>query len=170
MLKGVFSSVVTSLVFLAAATPAAAGTRVPNDMSQCRSGNGGTAALVEVVGFNREAGRVRVQSYTGADNWLESGQWLHRVDIPVQLRGRNMVVCLPLPGPGVYGIGVRHDVNGNNSTDRRDGGGYSGNPDLSFPFNLRPSYEQVSFRAQPGVNRLRIVLNYLQGTAVEPIS
>ena len=161
--------VAAALSMAAIATSAGAGTRVANDLSQCRAGATGTAALVNVVGFRDSNGRVRVQSYSGANNWLESGQWLHRVDIPAQPRGRNMTICLPLPGPGTYGIAVRHDSNGNNSSDRRDGGGFSCNPDLSFPFNLQPNYNEVSFRAGTGVTRINIVLNYMQGTSVEPI-
>lgn len=157
-----------ALAIAGMAVSAQAGTRVPNDMSNCRSGAGGAAALVHIVGFNREAGRLRVQSYNGS-GWLERGEWLHRVDVPVRLSGRNMDVCLPLPGPGVYGIGVRHDANGNGDTDRRDGGGFSRNPDLSFPFGMRPDFGQASFRAGPGVTRVTVVLNYLQGTSVEPI-
>ena len=80
-----------------------------------------------------------------------------------------MTVCLPLPGPGSYGIAVRHDLNNNGDSDRRDGGGFSRNPDISFPFNMEPRYSEVSFRANAGVNRLNIVLNYLQGASVEPI-
>ncbi|MEM8696238.1 MAG: DUF2141 domain-containing protein [Pseudomonadota bacterium] len=151
------------------ASTASAGTRVPNDLSQCRAGAGGSAALVRVVGLRDNNGRVRVQSYGGEGTWLERGQWLHRVDIPTARSGRNMTVCLPLPGPGTYGIAVRHDSNGNNRSDRRDGGGFSGNPDLSFPFNLEPDYEEVAFRAGSGVTRVTIVLNYMQGTSVEPI-
>ena len=158
-----------ALPLLAMGTPAQAGTQVPNDMSNCRSGAGGTAALVRVVGFKQGSGRVRVQSYRGSSNWLESGQWLHRVDVPVRLEGRNMTVCLPLPGPGNYGIAVRHDLNNNDHSDRHDGGGFTRNPDISFPFNMEPSYREVSVDMHSGVNRVTIVLNYLQGTSVEPI-
>lgn len=161
--------VAAALSMTAFATSAGAGTRVANDLSQCRAGATGTAALVNVVGFRDSNGRVRVQSYSGERNWLERGQWLHRVDVPAQPRGRNMTVCLPLPGPGTYGIAVRHDSNGNNSSDRRDGGGFSRNPDISFPFNLEPDYGEVSFRAGRGVTRINVVLNYMQGTSVEPI-
>lgn len=159
----------TALALVGTATAAEAGTRVANDMSNCRAGSGQTAALVRVVGFKQGTGRVRVQSYSGASNWLERGQWLHRVDIPVRLEGRNMTVCLPLPGPGSYGIAVRHDLNNNGRSDRRDGGGFTRNPNISFPFNMEPSYSEVSVNMREGVNNVTIVLNYLQGTSVEPI-
>ena len=170
MLKSNYIMVTTALSLAVLTSAASAGTRVPNDMSQCQAGASGSAALVRVVGFRDSNGRVRVQSYRGDDSWLERGQWLHRVDIPVRPRNRNMTVCLPLPGPGTYGIAVRHDSNGNNRSDRRDGGGFSGNPDLSFPFNLEPDVDEVRFRAGPGVTRVSIVLNYMQGTSIEPIS
>lgn len=170
MLKGNTIPVTAVLALVVMASAANAGTRVPNDMSLCRAGASGTAALVRVVGFKQGTGRVRVQSYSGASNWLERGRWLHRVDIPVSLEGRDMTVCLPLDGPGTYGIAVRHDLNNNRRSDRRDGGGFSNNPDISFPFNMEPSYRSVAFRANHGVNRVTIVLNYLQGMSVEPIS
>ena len=80
-----------------------------------------------------------------------------------------MTFCLPLPGPGTYGIAVRHDSNNNNRSDRRDGGGFSRNPDISFPFNLQPDFDEVSFPAVSGVTRVSVVLNYMQGTRLEPI-
>lgn len=169
MLKRKIIPVVASLSAAALATVTDSGTRVENDLSQCRAGASGTAVLVRVIGFRDSNGRVRVQSYGSDESWLERGQWLHRVDIPVQPRGRNMTVCLPLPGPGIYGIAVRHDANGNRRSDRRDGGGFSGNPDLSFPFNLEPDFDEVSFRAGNGVTRISVVLNYMQGTSVEPV-
>ena len=163
--KSLTFSALGALLLAGSAAPGHAGTQVSNNLSNCRSGSGGTHALVRVIGFRQNSGRVRVQSYRG-NTWLERGEWLHRVEVPVS--GRNMTVCLPLPGPGVYGIGVRHDMNNNGETDRRDGGGYSGNPDLSLT-NLRPSFSQVSFRAGRGVTNVTIVLNYLQGLSVEPI-
>lgn len=169
MLKSKIIPMISAMALAAMATGAQAGTNVPNDLSNCRAGASGTAALIRVVGFKEGTGRVRVQSYSGSSNWLESGEWLHRIDIPVRTQGRDMTVCLPLPGPGSYGIAVRHDINGNGRSDRRDGGGFSGNPNISFPFNMEPNYSAVSFRANEGVNRLNIVLNYLQGTSVEPI-
>lgn len=169
MLKSKIVPILAATALTALSSGANAGTRVPNDLSNCRSGASGTAVLVNVQGFRQGTGRVRVQSYSGANNWLERGQWLHRVDIPVRLQGNDMTVCLPLPGPGSYGIAVRHDLNNNGDSDRRDGGGFSRNPDISFPFNMEPRYSEVSFRANAGVNRLNIVLNYLQGASVEPI-
>jgi len=169
MLKCKIVMATAALSLSAIAGTANAGTLVPNDMSQCRAGVSGSAALVRLVGLRDSNGRVRVQSYRGDNSWLERGQWLHRVDVPVRPRNRNMTVCLPLPGPGTYGIAVRHDSNGNNRSDRRDGGGFSGNPDLSFPFNLEPDVDEVSFRAGSGVTRVTVVLNYMQGMSVEPI-
>lgn len=150
------------------ATSASAGTQVPNNMANCGRGADGTAVLVRVQGFRESAGRVRVQSYAGS-NWLERGAWLHRIDTPVRATGRDMSFCLPLPGPGTYGIAIRHDENNNGESDRRDGGGFSRNPDISFPFDMRPRFNEVSFNAGRGLTTINVVLNYLQGTSVEPI-
>ena len=144
-----------------------AGTEVSNNLANCRAGASSPAALVRVVGFKQGSGRVRVQSYSGADNWLETGEWLHRIDEPVRRDGADMTVCLPLPGPGSYGIAVRHDVDSDGS-DWNDGGGFSNNPDISL-FHLKPRYSRTAFQAGSGVTRLTIVLNYRRGTRIEPI-
>lgn len=145
-----------------------AGTQVSNNMANCRQGADGTAVLVRVQGFRQSAGRVRVQSYPGS-GWLERGAWLHRVDIPVRGDGRAMNVCLPLPGPGAYGIAVRHDENNNDDSDWNDGGGFSRNPDISFPFDMEPRFNEVAFNAGAGVTTINVVLNYRQGMSIEPI-
>lgn len=168
MLKSRNIAIGATILSALMSTHARAGTEVPNNMASCEGG-GGAAVLVRVQGFRQGAGRVRVQSYRGG-GWLERGQWVHRVDVPVRLSGRNMNVCLPLPGPGTYGIAVRHDENNNGDSDRRDGGGFSRNPDISFPFDMRPRFNEVSFTAGAGVTTINIVLNYLQGASVEPIA
>lgn len=167
MLKSMKFALGIAVAALSAST-AHAGTQVNNNMANCRSGAGGTAVLVRVQGFRQSAGRVRVQSYSGS-NWLGRGAWLHRIDTPVRASNRAMAICLPLPGPGTYGIAVRHDENNNGESDRADGGGFSRNPNISFPFGMRPRFDRVSFRAGEGVTTINVVLNYLQGTSVEPI-
>lgn len=167
MLKSISLMAATALVALSS-VPATAGTVVQNNLANCRAGASGTHVLVRVNGFRQGTGRVRVQSYRGA-SWLERGQWLHRVDVPVRLSGRSMNVCLPLPGPGAYGIAVRHDENNNGDSDRRDGAAFSRNPDISFPFDMRPRFNEVSFNAGDGTTSVNVVLNYLQGASVEPI-
>ena len=57
-------------------------------------------------------------------------------------------VCVPVKGPGNYVVSVRHDINGNGKSDKSDGGGLSGNPDMKltdFIFKRKPKLAQVSF-------------------------
>src|SRR3546814_11222747 len=102
----------------------AEGRVMSNDLSQCRNG---PSTLVQISGVKASTGKIRVQSYRGtAADWLEKGRWLARIEVPA--RAGSMTVCVPLPQAGVYGIAVRHDVNGNGKTDiPRAGGGMSNN-------------------------------------------
>ena len=69
---------------------------------------------------------------------------------------------MPAPGPGTYGIAIRHDVNGNDETDlTQDGGGMSNNPSINI-FNLgKPSYTKVAFRLGQEVKAMTIRMRYM---------
>ena len=132
-------------------------------MSKCAQGAQGPAVLVNVTGFKGEAGKVRVQTYPAtSDAWLEKGEWLERVDVPVNVSGSYMRFCMPVPAPGTYGIAVRHDINGNGKTDfTSDGGGFSNNPSINL-FNLgKPSAKKVGINVGRGVTTVTIRLRYL---------
>ena len=147
--------------FGALATPALAQYRqhITNDPARCRGG--GPAVNVTVTGIRSSAGKLRVQLYraTRAD-WLEKGRWLNRIEVPA--RAGSMTVCMPVPGPGSYGIGVRHDVNDNGETDlTQDGGGMSNNPSVNI-FNLgKPNYSKVAFTLGNEVKAIAIRMRYL---------
>lgn len=141
--------------------------KIANDMSKCASGNG-PAVLVEVVGFKAAKGRIRVQSYSATKaKWLKKGQWINRIDVPVALSGDKMRLCMPVPASGNYGIAVRHDLDGNGKSGWNDGGGFSGNPDISLT-NLKPSVKNTRI-AINGVRKITVVLNYRQGLSIEPL-
>lgn len=149
---------------LLAAVPALAhGEEIGNDLERCGASVRGSAVLVDVRGFVAPTGKVRVQSYPATrDKWLSKGEWLNRIDIPVRPSNGAMRFCMPVPGPGEYGIAVRHDRDGNGKTDiSRDGGGFSNNPSISI-FNLgKPSVEKAAFHAGAGVTRITINLKYM---------
>ena len=154
-------TVTAGLAALAVAGPAHAQFRnhLRHDPAQCR-GNG-PAVRVSVTGVKSSSGTIRVQLYraTRAD-WLETGRWLNRIEVPA--RAGTMSVCMPAPGPGTYGIAIRHDVNGNGETDlTQDGGGASNNPSFNV-FNLgKPSYSKVGFSLGQEVKAITINLHYL---------
>ena len=69
---------------------------------------------------------------------------------------------MPVPSSGNYGIGVRHDVNGNGETDlTQDGGGVSNNPSINI-FNLgKPSYKKTAFEVGNAPRTISITMKYM---------
>lgn len=144
------------------AGPAMAQFREPigNDLSQCSAG-GGPAVRVTVTGIKSSAGKIRVQSYHAtAAEWLESGKWLNRIEVPA--RAGSMTFCMPFDASGSYGIVARHDVNGNGKTEiSTDGGAMSNNPSINI-FNLgKPSYKKTAISVGPGVTSITINMRYM---------
>lgn len=133
--------------------------KVANDADVCHGA--GPAVNVRISGINPGSGTLRVQLYRATPSeWLKTGQWLNRVE--VQAHGPSATVCMPVPGPGKYGIAVRHDVNGNGKTDlSSDGGGMSNNPPVNV-FNLgKPSYDKAAFTVGREVKTISIQMRYL---------
>ncbi|GAA0266344.1 hypothetical protein GCM10009127_02280 [Alteraurantiacibacter aestuarii] len=132
---------------------------IRNDPAPCRGS--GPAIRINVAGVSNSNGVVRVQLYRGIESdWLESGRWIYRMEAPA--RQGNMSFCMPVPQAGTYGIAVRHDVNGNGSTDiRTDGGAMSNNPNLNI-FNLgKPNYRRTRFDVGNSVITLNLQMRYL---------
>ncbi len=154
-----FVSAVLGVALLSfAATAQAEGRVMSNDLSKCRSG---PSTLIQISGVKASTGKIRVQSYRGtAADWLTKGRWLARVEVPA--RAGSMTVCVPLPEAGVYGIAVRHDVNGNGKTDiSQDGGGMSNNPSINI-FNLgKPSYKKTAFSVGDAPRTIAISMKYM---------
>lgn len=156
-----FASLATGLSGVALAIPAQAQFRqeVINDMDRCRGA--GPAVRINVTGIKSGQGNMRVQLYRGVrSDWLETGRWIHRIEVPA--RAGNMTFCMPVPRAGTYAIAVRHDVNGNDSTDLwSDGGGMSNNPSINV-FNLgKPSYTKTAFEVGSEVKSISIRMRYL---------
>jgi uncharacterized protein (DUF2141 family) len=158
--KQFFGKTVIALALAAAVSaPAAAQyrNRIANDPANCRSGS---AVSVRINGITPGHGILRVQLYRGtASDWLQKGRWINRIEVPVH--GASATVCMPAPGPGTYGIAVRHDVNGNGATDlRTDGGGMSNNPSISILNLGKPSYDKVAFKVGSEVKSITIQMRY----------
>ena len=151
-----------ALAAIAYAVPAAAQYRnlVPNDAGRCRAG-AGPAVNVHIIGINPGHGMLRVQLYRGvASDWLVKGHWLNRINLAAN--GSSATVCMPVPGPGMYGIAVRHDVNGNGDTDiTTDGGGMSNNPSINILNLGKPSVEKTKFPVGNEVKSISIQMRYL---------
>ncbi|MHA7820711.1 MAG: DUF2141 domain-containing protein [Erythrobacter sp.] len=133
---------------------------ISNNMRACAPG-AGPAIRVTINGVKNASGKVRVQVYNGTSaDWLESGKWLNRIELPA--KAGRMTVCLPVPSSGAYAVAVRHDVNGNGSTDlRTDGGAMSNNPSINI-FNLgKPGIDETRFRVGGGVSSIAITMKYM---------
>lgn len=132
---------------------------ISNNMRACAPG-AGPSVRVTINGIKNSNGTIRAQVYNGTRaDWLESGRWLNRIELPAR-RGR-MTVCLPVPASGNYAIAVRHDVNGNGSTDiRTDGGAMSNDPAISI-FNLgKPGIDKTRFSVGRGVSSIAVTMKY----------
>ncbi|MDK2761434.1 MAG: DUF2141 domain-containing protein [Sphingopyxis sp.] len=130
-----------------------------------------TAVQVEVRGFKQRTGTVRVQIYGANNSYLEKRKWLERIDVPVSREG-TMAICVPVKEQGSYVVSVRHDINGNGKSDRKDGAGLSGNPDMKvsdFIFKRKPKLAQVSFAVGDATKRVPVVLNYVNGLSFDPV-
>lgn len=133
--------------------------KISNDAAKCAAG-AGPAVRVTVTDIRESKGTIRVQSYRATkEDWLEKGKWIYRREAPA--KAGSMSFCMPLPAPGTYAIAVRHDLNGNGSTDIfTDGGAMSNNPSLNI-FNLgKPSYKKVAFEVGSGVQAMSIRMRY----------
>lgn len=156
------------LAMAALAAPLAAQPAVLGDsQAACAPGATGTAVLATVHGFKDRKGRLRLQNYRGtAGEYLETGKFLRREEVPVTTAG-EMTFCLPLPGPGRYVLVALHDrdINGKLSPFS-DGIGFTKDPKLGLS---KPPAEKTVMDFGPGLNRVRIALNYLRGFSVRPL-
>lgn len=148
----------------AGATASEAGTArtlLGPDPTACHAAVTEPAALVRVHGFKDRAGQVRLQIYPNdPEKFLEKGQWIQRVDVPVSESG-YMDICVKLPYAGEMAMVVMHDREKNGKLDPfKDGAGLPGNPDMKL---AKPKYRMAAFQAKTGVTTMSIVLNYHKG-------
>lgn len=141
------------------------------DDARCRAGTA-HPVIVRITGFANRAGSVRVRLFGGSPaTYFDKRKALIRTEIAVPGSG-PVEICVPAPRPGLYAVDVRHDVNGNGDTDRRDGGGASGNPRVSL-FDMllsrKPDTKTVQFSVGMGSTVVPITLMYLQGGSVRPV-
>ena len=171
------SKLIASLIFGAGATlapcaPAAAIILGPH-AAACAGAAEHPAMLVKVVGLKSRSGTIRVQSYGGDPaRYFDKGAYIERVDVPTPASG-TVEVCMPVPKSGIYAVSVRHDVSGNGSSDLSDGGGMSGNPNLSLMdvmFKRKPAPVQVQVQVESGVTPVPVVMNYVRNGGFGPVS
>jgi hypothetical protein len=129
----------------------------------CSSGDE-PSILVRASGFKNRAGTVRVRTFGGSPStYFDKRHALKRVEYPMPATG-PVEVCVPVPGPGIYAVDVRHDINSNSDTDRADGAGASGNPSISLfdiIFGRKPPAKQVQVSVGAGTTVIPIIVRYL---------
>jgi uncharacterized protein (DUF2141 family) len=163
LLKLLVRAGLSSVALGALATPALA--QLGADAAACRAGH--PSILVNVIGLAQRTGNVRVALYGSPNTFLERGQTMRKINVPVSASG-PMRICIAVPHPGRYAIAVRHDVDGDNARgDWSDGGGFSRNPRLSL-LHLRPSFGDVAVNVGPSVLGVNVVLNYRYGLSIRP--
>ena len=149
--------------------PGTANAAIGPDAAACSPRSGRTALIVDVRGFRARSGNLRLALYgSNPADFLARGSSMRRVDVPVSRAG-TMQVCVAVPQPGRYALAVRHDENGNGTTDWNDGGGFSRNPLVTLA-SPRPSYEAVAFDVRRGIQPVEIVLNYRTGFSIGPVA
>lgn len=153
-----------------AAPAAIADVAIAQPAEACGSPSG-AALLVEVRGFKRAEGDLRVQVY-GSDpaQFVKGGKRVARIDQP--LRSDPTLVCVPLPGPGRYAVAVRHDLNGDGKSSMSDGGGFSRNPSISLGDTISrkmPAYEDVAVTVGASPLKVNIVMQYMRGLSIGPL-
>lgn len=161
-------SIAAATVALALPTAAAAVILGP-DAATCVNGDRGV--IVNVTGFKQRSGKVRVQLYAAKSSFLDKGAWIERVDVAVPSSGKA-AICVPVSSPGKYVVSVRHDINGNSKSDMKDGGGFSGNPDVKLTDLMRkrkPSLSETSFTVGESTARVNVVLSYVRGLSFQPV-
>lgn len=160
-IKTFFAPALGALLALGLAAPSQAQqyrNELRHSVAPCQGS--GPAVWLHVTDIRSSSGKLRINLYRGTRaDWLESGRWLNRVELPA--REGAMTVCMPVPAPGDYAIAIRHDANANGKTDiRADGGGMSNNPSINI-FNLgKPGIDKTRFSIGREVLPMSIRMRY----------
>lgn len=144
------------------------------DAASCASGSADTAVLLSVDGFRNREGTLRIEMWPGNDrDFLRSHHELvaeglpyARVTVEPPAAGPALV-CVRLPQPGIYALGVFHSPAGVRKFNfRRDGATFTRNPKIGI---RKPRASEVAVEYGPGPNREKVTLNYLRGLSFRPI-
>ncbi len=137
------------------------------------SADAGPSVLVKVVGLKNRAGNVRIRLFGGdPKTYFDKRYALERIEFAVPKSG-DIERCIAVPRVGTYAVDVRHDVNVNGKSDRADGAGASGNPDVSLLdviFKKKPPTGKVQVSVGRGVTITTIIVKYLSGGKLRPAS
>lgn len=155
--------------------PAAASAQLPSSPSlgiaegRCRSGEAGPALMINVVGLKDRSGTMKAELYPATDTdfladdnvLLNAGKTFRRVVVDVPAAG-SVVLCMRVPGPGVYGLSMLHDRDANRKFGlSTDGVGFGSNPDRLGPSKPKIAVGRVT--AGSGLTRVNVRMLYRRG-------
>ena len=132
----------------------------------------GPSILVKVTGLKNRSGKVRIRLFGGdPKTYFDKKHALKRIEFVTPKSG-GIEQCIAVPRSGSYAVDVRHDANNDGKTDRSDGAGASGNPDVSLQdviFKKKPPVKKVQIGVGSGTTVATIIVKYLSGGKFKPI-
>ncbi|MBN8816203.1 MAG: DUF2141 domain-containing protein [Sphingomonas sp.] len=155
------------------ATPLAAET-IGEDAALCRAGRG-PAVEVDVQGLKDRKGELWLELYpaTAADylapdmDLVAAGKTFRRTRAIVPASG-NVAICIRVPRPGRYALMLRHNRVGRDKFSFwSDGAGIPANRVLG---RSKPTVDEATVTAGPGITTVNIKVQYLRGFGFAPLN
>jgi uncharacterized protein (DUF2141 family) len=161
---------IAALIMLLSA-PALLAARLPSspnlgrEEGRCRPGESGPALLINVTGLKDRQGTLKAELYPATDNdfladdniLISAGKTFRRVLVELPATG-PVQLCIRTPGPGVYGLSLLHDRDGNRKFGLSiDGVGFGANPDSLGPFKPKIAAGRVTAGAGPTAITVRML-------------
>jgi uncharacterized protein (DUF2141 family) len=170
-----FTTIVAFTLASLAATAAAplSAEIVGEDAGVCKSGHG-PAIEVAVQGLKDRAGELWLELYpaTAADflapdqDLVAQGKIFRRTRARVPASGQ-VAICMRVPHPGRYALMLRHNRVGRDKFSFwSDGAGVPANRALG---RSKPTLDQATVTAGPGVTAVSIKVQYLRGFGFSPL-
>lgn len=123
---------------------------------------GANAIRVIVKGIRKADGTITADLHGDKpDEFLKKGKKILRVRAPARVG--SVEICLPAPRPGVFAVGIYHDVNGNRKFDKNFLGlpaepyGVSNDPAMRLG---PPRHEDASFAVGPRGTTVEVTLRH----------
>lgn len=131
----------------------------------------GPSVLVKVVGLKNRTGTVRIRLFGGdPKTYFDKKYALKRIEFDAPNSG-TIERCIAVAKAGTYAIDVRHDTNSNGKSDKADGAGVSGNPEVSLldiMLKKKPPARKVQINVSGGATAVSIIVKYLSGGKLKP--
>lgn len=132
----------------------------------------GPSILVKIAGLKHRSGTVRIRLFGGdPKTYFDKRYALKRIEFAIPKIG-DVEQCIAVTRTGAYAVDVRHDANNNGKSDRADGAGASGNPDVSLLdviFKKKPPAGRVQIKVDRGTTVATIIVKYLSGGQLKPV-